>query len=83
MLDMTPKRLQTNAAVPSSGNTAAHYGSENPVNLAATLVLLDIELDAPVIHLPSNGEVQECITTDLGHVQVSSHKMALTEAGLC
>lgn len=76
MLDMTPKRIQGNRIPPSSAATAAAAGLNKPVELNATLVLLDVELDAPVINLPSNAEVQECITIDLGHVQVSSPKAA-------
>ncbi|GMH39652.1 hypothetical protein BSKO_07550 [Bryopsis sp. KO-2023] len=75
MLDMTPERLGDSSTEILSEELAAALqvpGFDVGGSEAVTMVLLDVKLDAPIVHMPRNSDVQECIVVDLGRVQVSN-----------
>lgn len=70
-LALEPPVLVCRPADPSQGMVAAALKAAGVEEDLSVIVLLDIELAAPVLRLPLNSDSQDCIYADLGQTQVS------------
>lgn len=73
MLGMTPPRssmLSSNPPDSPENTSPGATGKDKSTDLSPTLVLLDIDLDAPVVNMPKTSDGTDFIAIDFGHIEV-------------